>query len=143
MPCLEQPHDDPRFRLETVAYASSDAPWVVDLLLELARYPFVHGSGLSIGHTVPVNAPGQNPWCGYLLARPVWEPEGFNPLAIDIGLGDDWVFFAQPIGLLDDELKLAIEIGGPAFGKQLGFAPGAEPSIASRTLLDLRRGSLL
>lgn len=115
MPCIEEPHGDPARRLELITYASDSADWISELLIEIARYPFEHRSGLAIGHTLPVTSKQGNLWSGYLLLRPRLEPEEFNPLGIDVGIGNDWVFFAEVMGLKGDELRLAVELGGPEF----------------------------
>jgi hypothetical protein len=133
----EEPHGDPAHRLELVAYGASQAAWVTAFLVELCRYPFQHGSGLSIGHTLPVSPKPGNLWAGYLLLRPRLEPEEFNPLAIDIGIGDDWVFFAEVMGLKQDELQLAIELGGSEFTRR--FVAGRMDALA----IDRDRPSLL
>ncbi len=112
MPCIEDPHGDPRHRLELVTYARASADWICELLAEMARYPFSHRSGFAIGHTLPVTAKPGNLWSGYLILSPKLEPAEFNPLAFDVGIGDDWIFFAEVIGLKADELRQAIEIGG-------------------------------
>ncbi len=115
MPCLSDPHGQPEHRIELLAYSREPASWVAELLMEMARYPYKHSSGLWIGHTMPVNSHEGALWGGYVLTWPRLEPEEFNPLGIDIGLGSDQVFFAQVVGLKRDELELAIEIGGPSF----------------------------
>jgi hypothetical protein len=114
MPWRVPPHGDPAQRLELFAYTRDRAEWVDQLLAELAVYPFVHGSGLAAGHTLPVQAGAEKPWHGYLLTQPPCERPELNPLAIDIGIAD-WVFYVQVIGLLQEELEEAIAIGGPAF----------------------------
>ena len=118
MPCERRPHGDPSHRIELVACAREASDWVAELLIEMAHYPFHHRSGLNIGHTVPVTPRPGNLWDGYLLSWPLCEPDDFNPLAIDIGI-EDWVFFAQVIGLKTDELDVAMRIGGPAFMKRV------------------------
>jgi hypothetical protein len=35
------------------------------------------------------------------------QPAKFNPLPIDVGIGDDWIFFAEVLGLKEDELRRA------------------------------------
>jgi len=115
MPCLSEPHGEPEHRLEILAYSTQPVDWVADLLVEIARYPFRHLSGFWIGHTMPVIPKDGTLWRGYVLTWPRLEPEEFNPLGIDIGIGHDHVFFGQVIGLKPDELDVAIEMGGPSF----------------------------
>ena len=135
MPCREEPHASPEFRIELVAYTRSEAPWVSDLLLEMARYPFLHGSGFAIGHTLPVQVSARDLWSGYLLSKPRLESETFNPMPIDIGIGEDWTFYAQVFGLLEHELEEAIDLGGPAF--EALHLPHTLPEETS--FLDIRR----
>ncbi|HEX5223098.1 MAG TPA: suppressor of fused domain protein [Verrucomicrobiae bacterium] len=137
MPCVAWPHGDPSHRLELIAYANNPCDWISDLLVELAHYPFLHQSVLAVGHTLPVSQKTGNLWSGYLLARPRFEPEEFNPLAIEIGFGSDWVFYAELLGLKADELRVAIEIGGSEFFHK--FVAGRRDSL----LLDVERNSLL
>ncbi len=75
MPCIEDPHGDPRHRLELVTYARASADWICELLAEMARYPFSHRSGFAIGHTLPVTAKPGNLWSGYLILSPKLEPQ--------------------------------------------------------------------
>ncbi len=91
MPCVEEPHGDPSHRLELVTYAHASADWICELLVEMARYPFEHRAGLAVGQTLPITPKPHNLWSGYLLMLPRLEPEEFNPLAIDVGIGDDWI----------------------------------------------------
>lgn len=137
MPCLEKPHGDPRHRLELVVYAQDSADWIVDLLAELARYPFQHRCGLAVGHTLFVTPKPGDLWAGYLVSAPQLETEEFNPLAIDVGIGDDWIFFAAVMGLKADELQRAIEVGGPQFTESHPF------EFVEDLLIDLDRDSLL
>jgi hypothetical protein len=85
---------------------------------------------------MPVSPRPGHLWSGYLLSWPRLESEEFNPLGIDCDLGDS-VFFAEVVGLLDDELQRAIDIGGPAFANTV-LEPRGEV-----TLLDVPRRSLL
>ena len=80
-------------------------------------HPFEHRSGFAVGQTIPVTPKPGNLWAGYLLRSPRFEPAEFNPLPIDVGIGDDWIFFAEELGLKEDELQRAIEIGGPKFAE--------------------------
>jgi hypothetical protein len=137
MPCIEPPHGDPRHRLELIAYARASADWISDLLIEMARYPFEHRSGFAVGHTIPVTPRPGHLWSGYLFLYPRLEPEEFNPMAIDAGLGDDWILFAEVVGLKADELRRAIEVGGPEFTTTC-VADGTE-SLA----IDVDRATLL
>ena len=137
MPCRVPPHGDPSHRLELIAYTQEYAEWVELLLAELAAYPFIHGSGLAVGHTLPVRADAENPWHGYLLNPLLCEAEDFDPLAIDLGF-DDWVFYAQVVGLLGPELETAISIGGPAFRDR--YLP--EATFREHSYLDVVRPSL-
>src|SRR5262245_13044623 len=41
MPCLVEPHGDPEHRLELLAYSRAYSPWIEDLILEIAQYPFL------------------------------------------------------------------------------------------------------
>jgi hypothetical protein len=143
MPCLNQPHGDPRYRCELVAYAYRDEPWIVELLATLAKYPFLGGSGLSLGHTIPVLPEHQKPWAGYLLTAPVLEPETFNPLPIEVGFGNDRVIFLQVVGLLADELQLAMEVGGPKFSARFGLRAGTRTENAGSTVFSTSRPSLI
>jgi len=136
-PCVEEPHGKPAHRLELIAYANAAADWIPGLLVELGRYAFEHRSGLAVGHTIPVIPKPGNMWSGYLLIRPRLEPDEFNPLGIDIGIGDDWVFLAEIVGLKDDELRLAINVGGPEFAKSV--LAGRAAALA----IDVDRASLL
>jgi hypothetical protein len=137
MPCIENPHGDPRNRLELITYARASADWICELLIEMARYPFEHRSGFAIGHTLPVTPKPGNLWSGYLLLSPKLEPEEFNPLPIDVGIGDDWIFFAEVMGLKADELQQAIDIGGPE------FTATCVPEGADALVIDLDRATLL
>ena len=114
MPCRVPPHGDPADRLELLAYTLSYAEWVERLLAELAAYPFVHGSGLAIGHTLPVQPGAENPWHGYLITQPRHEGPEFNPLAIDIGF-DDWVSYGQVVGLHAPSSKSRSPLAVPRF----------------------------
>jgi len=137
MPCVEDPHGDPSHRLELVTYARAAADWISELLIEMARYPFEHRSGLTVGHTMPVTPKPGNLWAGYLLLFPRLEPKEFNPLGIEVGIGSDWVFFAEVMGLKADELQLAIEFGGPQFASK--FVNGRAAGLT----IDVDRSSLL
>jgi hypothetical protein len=138
MPCRKQPHGDPSHRLELVAYTREEAPWVAELLLELARYPFEHESGLAIGQTLPVKAGNEALWFGYLLTNPLVEVEEFNPLPIRTRVEPDWIFHAQVFGLGREDLAAAMELGGRAFEEQ--FFGGLTVEMC---VLDVRRGSLV
>jgi hypothetical protein len=137
MPCIENPHGDPSHRLELITYARASAEWICELLVEMARYPFEHRSGFAIGHTLPVTRKRDNLWSGYLILSPRLEPEEFNPLVIDVGIGDDWIFFAEVMGLKADELRRAIDYGGPK------FTATCVGERAADLVIDVDRGSLL
>lgn len=137
MPCIEEPHGDPRYRLELITYAQASADWICELLLEMALYPFDHMSGFTIGHTLPVTPTQGNLWSGYLILSPKLEPEEFNPLAIDVGIGDDWIFFAEVMGLKAEELERAIDVGGPK------FTVTCVSDRAENLVIDVDRPSLL
>jgi hypothetical protein len=66
MPCETEPHGDPKYRIELLAYSGSKAEWVVKLLQSMAVYPFEYRSGFAPWHTIPVNAPQPRLWDGYL-----------------------------------------------------------------------------
>jgi hypothetical protein len=137
MPCVEEPHGDPSHRLELVTYARASGDWICGLLTEMARYPFEHQSGIAIGHTLPVTPKPGNLWSGYLILSPRLEPEEFNPMAIDVGIGDDWIFFAEVMGLKADELRQAIEVGGPE------FTAACVSDVGDTLAIDVDRPSLL
>lgn len=137
MPCIEEPHGNPNHRLELMTYARESADWICELLISMARYPFENRSGFAIGHTLPVTPKAGNLWSGYLLLSPKLEPEEFNPLAIDVGLGEDWIFFAEVMGLKTDELQRAIAIGGP------NFTDTAVPHEVGSLMIDIDRANLL
>ena len=143
MPCENQPHGDPRFRTELIAYSLNSADWIVDLLHEIALYPFNHRSGLAIGHTMPVQQDQSSQWSGYLLCDPLFEPEDFNPLPIDIGIEPDWVFFVQIAGLLDSELKMGISDGGSAIAEKLKARHAQSRAGQSPAFLDISRKAVL
>lgn len=118
MPCKELPHGKPEHRTELIAFSKNQVEWIVSLLTMMAHYPFLHRSGFAPWQTIPVNDPEPHLWDGYLLALPFAEPEEFNPLPVDIGIGEDWVFHLQVIGLKHDELDYAIQHGGEKFAEQ-------------------------
>ncbi len=117
MPCEEKPHGEIRnFETEPdCLFRFASAPWIIELLSSMAHYPFVHRSGFMANHTIPVTNPNPHLWDGYLLLAPPAEPEEINPLAVDIGIGADWVFHLQIIGLKMPELEFAIKNGGSDF----------------------------
>lgn len=137
MPCIEEPHGDPSHRLELITYARASADWICELLIEMTRYPFDHRSGIAIGHTLSVTPKAGNLWSGYLLLPPILEPEEFNPLAIDVGIGNDWIYFAEVMGLKADELRQTVEIGGP------NFTAICVPDRADALVIDVERATLL
>jgi len=139
MPCLNAPHGNPEYRVELLAYARAESQWINELLCDMARYPFVHGSGLALGHTLPVQQNAKGFWKGFLLTQPRLEPPTFNPLAIDIGIGSDWVFYLQVLGLFENELEEAIDIGGPEFSRR--YLPENLP--IDTFYIDNQRASLL
>jgi len=143
MPCHERPHGDPKFRVELIAYSESESPWIVELLCAMAQYPFVHRSGFSANQTIPVTDPNPHLWDGYLLLTPPVEPDDINPLAVDIGIGDDWVFHLQVVGLKRQELAFAIQDGGEAFAERYLPGPGGSDELRRFLCLDRRRASLL
>ncbi|MBI4616102.1 MAG: suppressor of fused domain protein [Planctomycetes bacterium] len=143
MPCQEEPHGDPSFRTELVVHTASRAPWVVDLLAEMARYPFVHKSGFAPNQTIPVGSSRPRLWDGYLLLIPPTEPEEINPLAVDIGIGEDFVFHLQVIGLKRRELGFAMEHGGPEFVERHLASLGTGKALREILYLDRLRDSLL
>jgi hypothetical protein len=142
MPCVQEPHGDPKFRLELLGYCENRADWVVKLLEAMACYPFQHGLGFAIGHTIPVSAPRPRLWDGYLLVQPLMERGEFNPMAIDVGIGDDWIFFAQVLGLVGKELDFGISKGGPALEKRIRAAC-SEDELATTCFLDRKRKPLI
>jgi hypothetical protein len=142
MPCIEEPHGPPEMRLELMAYSSDRADWIIELLRAMAVYPFQYRTGFVIGHTIPVDSPKPRLWDGYLLASPLLEPEEFNPVAIDIGIGEDWVFFAQVFGLVQKELNFALKRGGPALEERIQKDCSKEELIAV-SCLDRKRKSLI
>jgi hypothetical protein len=89
MPNEFEPKSPAGRRLELIAYSRQKAPWVVNLLSDFARYPFVHRCGLYFGHTVPVASGGRTLWSGYVLAPPPCEVEEFRPLGLDWGIAPD------------------------------------------------------
>jgi hypothetical protein len=137
MPCIERPHGDPSHRLELITYARDSADWICELLIEMARYPFEHRSGLAVGHTLHVTAKLRDFWSGYLIVSPKLEPSEFNPMAIDVGIGDDWIFFAEVMGLKADELLYAIDNDGPTFTEAF------VTDEAEALLIDIDRASVL
>jgi hypothetical protein len=137
MPCIEKPYGDPSHRIELITYAQASAEWICEHLAEMARYPFDHRSGIAIGHTLPVTSKPCNLWSGYLVLSPKLEPEEFNPLAIDVGIGDDWIFFAEVMGLKADELRRAIDDGG------LKFTESCVSDRAEDLVIDVDRAPLL
>jgi hypothetical protein len=143
MPCQEEPHGDPRHRIELIAYSDVEAPWIVQLLSEMACYPFVHHSGFAANHTIPVTDSRPHLWDGYVMLTPPIEPEEFSPLAVDIGIGDDWVFYLQVIGLKLRELDFAIKYGGQRFSQEYVVSHGSPDEIRRFLLLDKQRESLL
>jgi hypothetical protein len=143
MPCQEEPCGDPRIRIELVVYSGARAPWIIQLLSVMARYPFVHRSGFATNQTMPVTDPNPQLWDGYLLATPPCEPEEFNPLAVDIGIGDDWVFHLQVVGLKSPELMFAIENGGQAFAESYLALHDSEDEMNELLYLDRYRESLM
>ena len=142
MPCETPPHGDPQFRTKLIAYSLQPAAWIIDLLEETATYPFRYRSGLSIGHTVPVQEEKQTLWSGYVLCEPLFEPEEFNPLPIDIGIQPDWVFFAQIAGLLEPELQFGIQEGGAAIFEKLKDCHATSQPERSPAFLDVSRDRL-
>jgi len=78
---------------------------------------------------VPCDIPGRS----HIAAV---QPAKFNPLPIDVGIGDDWIFFAEVLGLKDVELRRTIEIGGPKFAAT--FTSGT-----ANLTIDANRPSLL
>jgi suppressor of fused protein SUFU len=142
MPCENEPHGDPEYRIELLAYSGSQAEWVVKLLQSMAVYPFEHRSGFALGHTIPVDAPQPRLWDGYLLAGPFLEDKEFNPLAIDIGIGEDWVFFLQVFGLLQPELDVGIAEGGPKLWKQFRDR-WSNSELLMASMLDCKRKLLI
>lgn len=143
MPCLEEPHGDPTFRTELVAHAASRAPWIVELLAEMARYPFVHRTGFAPNQTLPVGDPRPRLWDGYLLLDPPTESDEINPMAVDIGIGEDFVFLLQVMGLTKRELEFAIERGGPEFAEQHLAPLGTGKACREILFLDRPRDSLV
>jgi hypothetical protein len=120
MPCVEEPHGDPSIRLELMAYSNAKADWIVELLTEMARYPFQHSSGFAVGHTIPVDSGVTALWQGYVLTKPLLEDEEFNPQNVFLGsIPDDPTLFIQVIGLRRPEVEWASEHGGPAFLEHL------------------------
>lgn len=142
MPCRNEPHGDPKFRIELIGYSSSKADWVIKLLHALTLYPFQHESGFSVGHTLPVDAPRPRLWDGYLLVNPLLEPDDFNPLAIDIGI-EDWVFFVQVFGLVGPELAYGIDQGGPALINRIRRVFTSREEMTKASCLDQKRHSIV
>lgn len=142
MPCKNEPHGDPKFRVELIGYASNQADWVIQLLHAMAMYPFQQKSGFVVGHTLPVDAPQPRLWDGYLLVNPLLEPEDFNPMAIDIGIAD-WIFFVQVFGLVGPELEFGIEEGGPALIDRIRSRCTTSEDKARISFLDIKRKPIL
>jgi hypothetical protein len=103
----------------------------------MAAYPFVHRTGLAIGHTFEVELANATQWQGYVLTEPMFESADFNPLGIDIGISDS-VYFAQVVGLRSKELEFAVRFSGPVVEDRMKSLP-AELGIA---FLDSRRDDL-
>jgi hypothetical protein len=138
LPGEVKPRGNPEHRFELLAYTLHKTSWVVELLAEMAYYPFQQRSGFAIGHTFEVAATQRGLWSGYLLSFPMFEPAEFNPVAIDIGISD-WIFIAQVVGLKTQELNFGIKHGGLELAKRLA----AVVDVHEMAFLDVQRVSLV
>jgi Suppressor of fused protein (SUFU) len=137
MPNEREPRGRIHARLELIAYTQMQAPWVVSLLADLVRYPFVHRCGLYFGHTLPVELNARGLWSGYVIAVPPCEKAEFRPLGWDWGIAPDWVDFAQVVGLAGSELEFAERGGGAVLAKRV-----SEKAMPSNLFLDVQRALL-
>jgi len=142
MPWREGPTVPPElrhYRVELLGCTRTRTAWVVDLLEEMARYPFLHGTGFAYGQTIPVDSLVQQRWERYVLGLPP-NHEAINPLGVVAeGLGGDPVLWLQVIGLKRSELATGIERGGDALLKTLL----ATSTRAELLFLDSDRTSLI
>ena len=128
-----------RYRLELLAVTHHRADWVIDLLTEMAQYPFLNRTGFAFGDTIPVNDAVLKSWQGYVLGLPPNHDE-LNPLGIVAdGLDGDPVFWLNVIGLKQDELRIGVDRGGEELLESLFAAAGHQELL----FLDSERLSLL
>jgi hypothetical protein len=116
MPWLEGPtvaDSMKRNRIELLVYTQNKQDWIIDLLAEVAQYPFLHRTGFLPGHTFSVSSPLQQLWDGYVLTLPLLEDEGLNPLGLAIdSISGDPVMWLQVVGIMADELAFGMAAGG-------------------------------
>ena len=119
MPWLEGPtigESLRHYRIELLAYAENRCDWIIDLLAEMAQYPYLQKTGFAPGHTFSVSSSSpRRLWDGYVLALPPLDHDSLNPLGVEVdSLRGDRVMWLQVVGLKADELALGIAKGGAA-----------------------------
>ena len=98
-------------RVELYTTSLRRAPWIDELLLAVATYPFLNNTYLSEFDTIDVQGPidqGVSPYTGIMLAPP--GPFDSETLGLAGKPGED-VLIHQVVGLLPNELERAVRGG--------------------------------
>jgi hypothetical protein len=116
--CL--PAEWPISKIDT-KWATPDRFWPVTVLKKPARYPHLHSTDLSWGHTVgsitePVSLDPKGRFIGVMLIKPSTFPEGAEQFKNERG---ETIRVLGVIPLLTDELVFAKENGPPALEQKL------------------------
>jgi hypothetical protein len=125
--CLCLPKEWP-IGQKDMGWATPEFFWPIKSLKSVARYPHLHKTWLSPGHTIgsiqhpdPLDPAGR--FAGLILLDPLTFPEGAEQVNTAEGRG---IRYLAVIPLLDDELALKLERGAEALDNLLKAAEVTE-----------------
>ena len=122
-----QNDSEPEIRTELFLGTAAPAPWALDLLIALARYPSDYSTYLSQWDTINVGQPVDqvnSPYTAVLLTPP--EPWDVATLGV-VGALQNCVLLHRVVAILPSELEYSLQHGGEALWTRL--AEGDEPCI--------------
>jgi len=135
--CLCLPKEWPINRHD-MKWATPEFFWPISALKRVARYPHLHGTWLSQGHTIgsiehPNRLDPEGRFVGLLLLEPLTFPRGADRVPTEDG---EEIRYLAAIPLLQPELTFKLKFGTDALEKQLTASNVTE-------LLDAHRHSVI
>jgi hypothetical protein len=109
-PCLDAWTCPPNVNVEVMGYTRERSKSILQVLEELANFPFDAGSCLAVGHVLPVDQDDPTGWGGYTLLTPHLEAATFSPLPFKVVKNTVHVLWVFP--LLTEEVGFATQRGG-------------------------------
>lgn len=108
------------YRTELYTTSRSDAPWIIQLLVAIAKYPVLQETRVGEFDTIPVSGPidqDSSQFTAVLIAPP--GPEETETLGAILDVFPEPILVHQVVAITDRELSFAIEHGGEKLWKRL------------------------